>query len=187
MKTTDDQTELFYHVDENDRELGSITRSVAHDGSLKIHRGVWALVFNRQGELFLQKRSLTKDNNPGIWSLSVGGHVTYRQTYEMAVKREFKEELGVSPRQFTFLHKYTFIGKRETEIGCVYKTVHNGPFTLHPQEIDQGSFFTLSDLQHKVRSQELEITYWTLAILNVECGILPLRQVIKGCIIKTFV
>lgn len=186
MKTTDNQEELFYWVDEHDRVLGKITRREAHSGSLKIHRGVWVLVFNHKDELFLQKRSLTKDNNPGVWSLSIGGHVTYGQTYEDAVKRESREELGVTIYPFSPLNKYRFVGGKETEIGQVYKSRHDGPFQLHPQEIDRGEFFSLAELEQKVRTGELVMADWALAIIQAECGVLPEHRERKQCIIKVF-
>ena len=186
MYTTDNQGELFYWVDEKDQELGCITRREAHSGSLKIHRGVWILVYSGTGELFLQKRSLTKDNNPGLWSLSVGGHATYGQTYKIAAAREMKEELGIDVVKLQFLHKYQFRGKRETEISSVYKTIHNGPFVLNKQEIDTGNFFPLSVICEKVRSGEIKIANWALATIQVECGILPERPEMKECIIQVF-
>lgn len=186
MKTTDDQTELFTLVDENDRVLGSITRGEAHRDMTKIHRGAWVLVFNDKGEVFLQKRSLTKDRNPGLWSIAVGGHVTHGQTYREAAKREFMEELGIAAPALEFMKKYRFISQFESEIGCVYKSIHNGPFTLNPQEIDHGEFFTLEDLEVKIRSGEFEISNWALAILQDVLGIVPERPEKKMCIIKTF-
>lgn len=186
VQTTDNQSELFTWVDENDWVLGSINRGEAHSGSFKIHRGVWVMVFNDRGEMFLQKRSLTKDNNPGVWSISVGGHVTFGQAYEEAARREFFEELGVAAPILTFLHKFRFLGKQETEIGCVYRAVYNGPFTLHPVEIDQGAFFALSDLERKVRRDELVLANWAMAIIQAECGVLPERPERQQFIIKVF-
>lgn len=185
MKTTDNQDELFYWVNEEDQVLGSITRRQAHSSSFKIHRGVWVLVYNNKGELFLQKRSLIKDSNPGMWSLSVGGHVTWGQSYKEAALREFQEELGVSP-PITFLKKIHFVSSFEQEISCIYKAIHTGPFTLNPQEIEIGKFFTLSEIEKKVRSQEMEVSSWALVILQAIYGIIPERANIKKQLKKIF-
>ncbi len=186
MKTTDDQTELFTHVDNHDQVIGAITRAEAHAGSFKIHRGVWILVFNDRDELFLQKRSLTKDSNPGMWSMSVGGHVTYGQTYKEAVRREFMEELGVPVFQIEYIRKYHFLGKKETEIGCVYKTIHNGLFVLNPEETDHGEFHTVKTWEAKIRKGEVKIANWALAILQDILGIVPERPEKSECILKIF-
>ncbi len=76
----DNQEELFTHVDSNDNVLGSVTRRQAHQDPTLIHRAVDVLVFNDQNEILLQKRSHHKDTNPGTWTISASGHVTYPQT-----------------------------------------------------------------------------------------------------------
>ena len=186
MNTTDDQQELFYWVDEQDRVLGSITRAEAHGGSFKIHRGIWVMVFNRNGELFLQKRSLSKDLHAGLWSISVGGHVTYDQTYEEAARREFVEELGIKASPLKLLGKFRFSGKKETEIDCVYRSRHNGPFELNQKEIDRGEFFAPSVIEESVRSAKMQVSNWALAIMQAELGILSERPERGECIIKMF-
>lgn len=186
MQTTDDQSELFTLVDEDDVELGSITRGQAHGDNTKIHRGAWVIVFNDQEEVYLQKRSLTKDRNPGLWTLSVGGHLTFGQTYTEAAKREFLEELGVVAPSLTMLHKYLMKSKFESEIDTVYKALHNGPFRLNPQEIEHGEFFIIEKLEEKIRTAKIEVSDWALAILQEILGIVPERSEKKTCIIKVF-
>ena len=185
MKTTDDLNELFVHVDENDQVLGQVVRRKAQHNPKFIHRGVWVLVFNEQNELFMQKRSLTKDKLPGYWSLSVGGHVTYGQEYEEAAIREFNEELGEKSK-LKYTGKYMFTAPSEREIGVIYKTIHNGPFVLHPQEISEGRFFKLPDLEELIQQKKIEVTNWALAILQKVCGIIPERKDVRKLIIKEF-
>ena len=54
-----EQTEIFDIVDECDEVIGSASREEVHRKGLK-HRSVH-LVFNRKGEVLLQKRSMQKD------------------------------------------------------------------------------------------------------------------------------
>ena len=56
--------ELLDVVDAEDRVIGVKTRGEIHAQGL-MHRAVHILVFNSKGELFLQKRSMSKDENPG--------------------------------------------------------------------------------------------------------------------------
>ena len=72
--------ELLYVVDENDRVIGARTRGEIHARGL-MHRATHILVFNSQGELFLQKRSMSKDENPGLWDPSAAGHVNSGEDY----------------------------------------------------------------------------------------------------------
>ncbi|MGI9171919.1 MAG: 16S rRNA (adenine(1518)-N(6)/adenine(1519)-N(6))-dimethyltransferase RsmA, partial [Chthoniobacterales bacterium] len=56
-------SEPFAVVDANDHVIGAEPRSVVHGNNL-LHRAVHILLFNAQGEIFLQKRSRLKDRHP---------------------------------------------------------------------------------------------------------------------------
>ena len=86
--------ELICQVDENDHIVGPCLRGEAHKLGLR-HRSVHILVFNSEGELYLQKRSSTKDVNPGLWDTSAAGHVDFGESYEESARRELVEELGI--------------------------------------------------------------------------------------------
>lgn len=86
--------ELFPIVDEDGNTIGEAFRSVCHDGISKLlHPVVHLHLFNDEGRLFLQKRSLSKDVQPGKWDTSVGGHVAPGEKIEDALRREASEEL----------------------------------------------------------------------------------------------
>jgi isopentenyl-diphosphate delta-isomerase type 1 len=156
-KITDDEKEVFDLVDKNDQIIGQATRGECHRNKSLIHRCIGVLVFNNKGELYLQKRSRTKDLHPGVWALSVGGHPKSGQTYKEGAKEEMKEELGIEA-PFEKIGKYCYQGETETEMFVVYKAVHNGPFKLSPEEIEEGRFFNLNDLPQKVKSGKLKLS-----------------------------
>ena len=56
--------EIFDVVNERDEVIGRATRSEVHERGL-LHRAVHIFVFNSRGELFIQKRSMSKDRNAG--------------------------------------------------------------------------------------------------------------------------
>jgi isopentenyl-diphosphate delta-isomerase type 1 len=156
-KTTDDQQEMFVIVDKNDKVVGQATRGECHRNKNLIHRGVVILVFNDQGELYLQKRSVTKDLYPGLWSLSAGGHVAYGETYNEAAKKEMQEELGIEV-PLRKIGKFFHQDQCEAEMNMAYKAIYNGPFKLSSEEIDEGRFFDLEDLAKKVSSEGIKLT-----------------------------
>ena len=86
--------EIFDVVDENDKPTGTATRSEVHSQGL-IHRAVHVFVLNRNGDLYLQKRSLRKDMNPGVWDSSVSGHLDAGESYADAAVRELGEEMDI--------------------------------------------------------------------------------------------
>ena len=92
----DNQQEIFPIVDENGTVIGSATRGECHSGSKLLHPVVHLHVFNSKGDIYLQKRPEWKDIQPGKWDTAVGGHIDYGETPEEALRREVREELGIT-------------------------------------------------------------------------------------------
>ncbi len=133
--------EIFDVVDEHDAVIGRETRRCVHQLGLK-HRAVHVLVFNARGDLFLQKRSMLKDNWPGVWDSSSSGHVDAGEDYDACAVRELREELGwtidSAPER---LFKIAACADTGQEHVWVYRLQAEGPFVLHPEEIDTGDWF----------------------------------------------
>ncbi|MDH4358550.1 MAG: NUDIX domain-containing protein [Candidatus Berkelbacteria bacterium] len=53
------------------------------------------ILFNGEGEVYIQKRSNTKAHNPGLLDKSIGGHLQYGDTAEYTVMVETVQELQV--------------------------------------------------------------------------------------------
>ncbi|MBN1477266.1 NUDIX domain-containing protein [Candidatus Sumerlaeota bacterium] len=53
-------------------------------------------MFNKSGQIFLQRRGADKDTFPGWWDTSVGGHVDLGETPRETALRELREELGLT-------------------------------------------------------------------------------------------
>lgn len=87
--------EVFDVVDENDVPTGTASRAEVHTENL-IHRAVHVFVLNRNGDLWLQKRSRLKDMNPELWDSSVSGHLDAGEDYLEAAVRELGEEIGIT-------------------------------------------------------------------------------------------
>jgi isopentenyldiphosphate isomerase len=134
--------EIFDVVNERDEVIGQETRNEVHRRGL-MHRAVHILVFNSRGEVFLQKRSMKKDRQPGRWDSSSSGHVDSGEHYDQCALRELREEIGLvlsaTPKK---LFKLPASDQTDQEHVWVYRTQAEGPFTLHPDEIERGDWFT---------------------------------------------
>jgi isopentenyl-diphosphate delta-isomerase type 1 len=134
--------EIFDVVDERDEVIGQKPRSEVHRLGL-MHRAVHVLVFNSRGEVFLQKRSMKKDRQPGLWDSSASGHLDSGETYDACAARELQEEIGLrlaaAPRR---LFKLAASAETDQEHVWAYRCEAEGPFTLHPEEIERGDWFS---------------------------------------------
>jgi isopentenyldiphosphate isomerase len=133
--------EIFDVVNECDEVVGQNTRREVHRLGLK-HRAVHVLVFNSLDEVFLQKRSLKKDTAAGLWDSSTSGHLDSGEDYDACAVRELREEIGLALAQ-TPERLFRIEACQETgwEFCRVYRCKAEGPFQLHPDEIESGGWF----------------------------------------------
>ena len=150
--------ELLDVVDENDRVIGVKTRGEIHAQNL-MHRSVHILVFNSMGELFVQKRSLSKDNDPGLWDSSAAGHVDSGEDYYHCAIRELGEELGIvvnaSLEELFRLPAAPITGMEHC---IVYRCIYDGPFELQAEEIDDGAWLNLNEMDRRVSEEDTDLT-----------------------------
>jgi isopentenyldiphosphate isomerase len=134
--------EVFDVVNEYDEVIERNTRREVHRLGL-MHRAVHVLVFNARGEVFLQKRSQQKDCFPGAWDSSAAGHVDAGEEYDACAVRELREELGwTGPDAPRRCFKIAACAQTGQEHVWVYRCEGEGPFVLHPEEIEEGGWFS---------------------------------------------
>jgi len=81
-------------VNEEGSVISKATRNEVHDKGL-LHREVHIWLYNKRGEVVLQKRSKNQETYPGMWDASVGGHVDLGEKPLEAAIRELREETGL--------------------------------------------------------------------------------------------
>ena len=152
MPTTDPQDELLYVVDEDDNVIRKATRGECHKKGF-LHRVATALVLNKKYEIFVSKRSKTKYYCPSHWSLVIGGHVEFGETYEEAIKRELEEELGIIEEPVP-LGKYIDKTEDEIEIREVFYAITDKKIKLNKVEFEEGLFMTLEEAEKKIKTNK---------------------------------
>lgn len=150
--------ELLDVVDENDNVIAVTTRGEIHARGL-MHRAVHILVFNSKGELFLQKRSLSKDEQPGKWDSSAAGHVDSGEAYLDCAQREIAEELGIDAEQtMQLLFKLPASVLTGNEHCMVYRYNFDGPMVLQADEIDDGRWVSHETMDSMVTEDDPGLT-----------------------------
>lgn len=143
---SDNNQEMFPLVDEQGNITGAATRGECHSGSKLLHPVVHLHVFNTEGELYLQKRPEWKDIQPGKWDTAVGGHIDLGESVDIALKREAREELGITDFTSELLTSYVFESDREKELVFVHKTVYEGDI-CPSDELAGGRFWTIEEIE----------------------------------------
>jgi isopentenyldiphosphate isomerase len=145
------QEEWFPVVDEEGKVIGKAPRSVCHDGKSKLlHPVVHLHLFNREGKIFLQKRSINKDMQPGKWDTSVGGHIAPGEKVEDALAREVREEIGLGNLQPQFIKKYVWESPCERELVFSFFAVSDDIPVINRNEIDEGKFWTFEEIRRNI-------------------------------------
>ena len=134
-------------IDEEGHVLDAMTRSEAHNGSRKLHPVVHLHVFNSRGELYLQQRPDWKDIQPGKWDTAVGGHVDYVESIGEALKREVREEIGITDYNPHEIARYIYDSLREREMVHVHTTIYDGAIVPDKEELAGGKFWKREDIE----------------------------------------
>jgi 16S rRNA (adenine1518-N6/adenine1519-N6)-dimethyltransferase len=134
--------ERFPVVDSSDRVLGDAPRGEVHGNNL-LHRAIHILIFHKNGEVYLQKRSRWKDRHPLLWDSSAAGHVDAGEDYDEAAKRELKEELGIEV-ELEKICKLPATEQTGHEFIWLYRGRYDGQFRLDLGEIEFGAFFPIN-------------------------------------------
>ena len=138
--------EIFDIVDADDQVTGTATRGEVHARNL-LHRAVHVFVFNKHGDLLLQKRSLLKDTCPGLWDSSVSGHLDSGEGYESAAIRELSEEMGITVA--TPPEEISRIAPCAETVGehvRLYRIRHDGNLRFPSAEVEAAMWFPVVEI-----------------------------------------
>jgi isopentenyldiphosphate isomerase len=145
--------EIMDIVDENDKVIKQATRKEVRKHNL-CHRSTMIFVFNSKGEIFVQKRTNTKDIYPGYYDMACGGGVQAGETYEKSAYRESSEELGLKNQKLQFLFKDRYESNKDRLLVHVFKTIYDGKLTLQKEEVVSGEFMSIKKLNKMLKKEK---------------------------------
>lgn len=152
-------------VDEEDRRLGHLSKSLCHEGRGVLHRAFSLLIFNEGGDLLIQQRSAAKRLWPLYWSNSCCSHPRHSETMDVATRRRLSEELGIRC-DLKFLFKFQYHAQfdatgAERELCSVYIGRALAPPVVDPREIADWRWVSPEVLQRELSSADSSLyTPW---------------------------
>ena len=134
-------------VDEQGAIVGKAPRSVCHLGKKLLHPVVHLHVLNNQKHIYLQKRPMNKLVQSGKWDTAVGGHVSYGEDIETALRRESYEEIGLENFSAKPLGFYRWDTEIESELVYYFLSYDFQKIRLHTEEVIEGKFWSPAQIE----------------------------------------
>jgi 8-oxo-dGTP diphosphatase len=125
------------------------------------HRAAHIWIVTPDGRILLQRRSVRKENNPGLWDVSAAGHLSAGEGAVESAVREVEEELGLTIdaaelrhigtiAESSVLNGGTYFDNEIHEIFLVRREVDLGELRLQSDEVDDAALVTPDELRGRL-------------------------------------
>lgn len=179
--------EFVILVDRDDNPIGLEEKVKCHQPDGLLHRAFTALLFDKDGNLVLARRSSQKMLWPGDWDGTFASHPRESETFVSSGERRMPEELGLAPPSagLDYLHKFEYhvpykdIGS-ENEICATLMGVIDRDTKLETVqgEIDEIKWIAPGELLEELKRDPLIYCPWMLVALRLldRSDALPLKR-----------
>jgi 8-oxo-dGTP pyrophosphatase MutT (NUDIX family) len=144
---------IYDRSDPQGRVVGSAPRSLMRAENLP-HAATSIALRDRSGRIYLHRRTDTKDVFPGYYDVWAGGVVAAGEDPSVTAQRELAEELGLTGATLRPLFVEWYADEHTTCLAHVYDLEYDeqlhGPIRHQPEEVADGWWVTLGDLQARL-------------------------------------
>jgi len=164
QKIVSSEDEMLILVDEEDSDVGFLSKAACHDGGGVLHRAFSVFLFNDAGELLLQQRGAEKRLWPEFWSNSCCSHPRKGETLEYATSRRLQDELNTSA-DLKFVYKFIYqagyddVGS-EHELCSVYLGRLRDVARANETEIEALRYVSADELHREFVTSPEHFTPW---------------------------
>lgn len=157
--------ELLEVVNENGVSTGRpATRKEVHEKGLW-HRAIIVAIVNDENKILIQKRASTKEKFPGLWDLSVAGHIPFGADSMSCAAVEIMEEIGymlpkkTEVRDFRFMSSFrnqlplsdTFIENQFYDFFIYNLDIPIEQFRAQPEEVSEVKYATIYEIKEMAK------------------------------------
>ncbi|MDX1627906.1 MAG: isopentenyl-diphosphate Delta-isomerase [Fulvivirga sp.] len=155
-------------VDEKDQRVGEMEKLQAHrEGQL--HRAISVLIFNKHGELLLQKRADHKYHSGGLWTNTCCSHPRPGESTQAAAKRRLLEEMGISLNlqfAYKFQYKANVDGLIENELDHVFLGETDQQPVINQNEASDWKYASIDAIKKDINHNAQNYTAWFKIIMQ---------------------
>ena len=156
-------------VDINDVSLGTMPKMEAHEKAI-LHRAFSVFILNKEGQLMLQQRALSKYHSPGLWTNTCCSHQRLGETNLEAGTRRLQEEMGFkTPLEelFSFIYKAQFDnGLTEHEFDHVILGYYDSEPIINREEVANWKWMNLEEIITEIKTTPDNYTAWFKIIFD---------------------
>jgi len=134
-------SELVALYDDAGRPCGAAPRDRMRAENLR-HASTGVLVRNGAGDVYVHRRTDTKDLYPGRYDFCAGGVIRAGEDPLDSARRELAEELGVTGVELVPLREADYADDHTRMRAFVYECTYDGPITWQPEEVAWGAWVT---------------------------------------------
>lgn len=135
-------------VDEQDQVLHAVPRSQMRREKLR-HRATYIVVENSQRQIYVQRRTLSKDYCPGMLDACCGGVVQAGESYDLSALRELAEEMGIRGVSLTPWGSFYTEDEKGKVWGGIYSCCYEGPLRLQVEEVEYVELMTVDQILNR--------------------------------------
>jgi len=149
-------------VNKKDKVIGVEEKMKAHLQG-KLHRAFSIILFNKKGEVLIQKRAKSKYHSAGLWTNTCCSHPRPKEKIDQAAKRRLKEEMGIETdlkKIFSFIYKAKLGSLVEYEFDHVFFGRFNGKPKPNEKEVEDWQWIKLADLKTDIAKNPQKYTPW---------------------------
>ncbi|GGC07017.1 isopentenyl-diphosphate Delta-isomerase [Cellulomonas carbonis] len=145
---------------------GTADKATVHTATTPLHLAFSCHLLGDDGRVLVTRRALAKRTWPGVWTNSVCGHPGPDESFEDAILRRSRFELGVEVADVEVVvpdFRYRAVdasGVVENEICPVFTARALSPVRPNPDEVMDLAWVTPAQLRDAVRAMPFALSPW---------------------------